>query len=108
MTVHKIPSAIIATFLLTSAAAFAQQGPQPMTSGQASQPAAAPGPAAGEGGGGPDTLSARFQALDANADGYVNRQEAVRMRGLAERFDGADANKDGRLDPVEFGKAMGR
>lgn len=107
MTVHKLPSAIIATFLLTSAAALAQQAPQPITPAQGSQPAA-PGPAAGVGGGGPDATSARFQALDANADGYVTRQEAVRMKGLAERFDGADANKDGRLDPGEFGKAMGQ
>jgi|WetSurMetagenome_2_1015567.scaffolds.fasta_scaffold1453300_1 hypothetical protein len=46
--------------------------------------------------------TAKFDALDADKDGYVNRNEAERSKGLPEVFDQADANKDGKLDAAEF------
>lgn len=46
--------------------------------------------------------SQQFDQLDADKDGIVSRQEAVRMAGLPEHFDRLDTNKDGKLDALEF------
>lgn len=46
--------------------------------------------------------SKQFDQLDADKDGIVSRQEAVRMAGLPEHFDRLDTNKDGKLDALEF------
>lgn len=43
-----------------------------------------------------------FRRLDTNNDGYLQRAEVTRLRGVAETFDEADANRDGKLDPGEF------
>lgn len=42
-----------------------------------------------------------FDALDANADGRLTREE-VKGTPLAEHFDEIDTNKDGKIDPKEF------
>ncbi len=49
-----------------------------------------------------------FKNVDANHDGYVNRDEAQSIVGLEQGFDSADANKDGQLDPAEFAVALPR
>ncbi len=46
--------------------------------------------------------TAKFDALDADKDGHLSRNEAERSKGLPEAFDQADANKDGKLDAAEF------
>ena len=47
-------------------------------------------------------LAADFARLDADGDGYISRQEALKDPEVLRTFRRADANKDGRLDPAEF------
>lgn len=86
MRVANSTRVIIASFLLVSASAYAQQ------KADESQKAA---------------IESIFNELDANRDGAVSKAEATKMRGLPERFDAADVNKDGKLDKAEFTKVMG-
>lgn len=58
--------------------------------------------------GGKSDTQASFEVLDANRDGGISKDEAAGMKGLSESFDKIDANKDGKLDPKEFGKAVGK
>ena len=51
-------------------------------------------------------LSAEFARLDANGDGYISRQEALKDPEVLRTFRRADANKDGRLDANEFATAQ--
>ena len=44
----------------------------------------------------------KMAALDTNGDGAVSRDEAKSSEWLAGKFDGVDANKDGRLEKSEF------
>ena len=71
-----------------------QQGQQAM-----SQPAA-PAAAAST-----DTRSAaqtKFDALDANHDGYIDKQEAAISKPLVNEFAKIDSNKDNKLSLIEF------
>ncbi|HSE13158.1 MAG TPA: hypothetical protein VLB69_11040 [Rudaea sp.] len=45
---------------------------------------------------------AKFNLLDANHDGIVDRQEAAASKALTAQFDKIDANKDGKLSLTEF------
>ena len=40
--------------------------------------------------------------LDANNDGFIDRAEAAKHPRLAEKFDALDKNKDGKLDKTEM------
>src|SRR3982751_3941269 len=51
-------------------------------------------------------ISAEFARLDADGDGYISRQEALKDSEVVRTFRRADANKDGRLDPSEFATAQ--
>ena len=53
----------------------------------------------------PADSGAAFKQLDSDKDGFVNKAEAERMKGLVAVFDSADENKDGKLDVAEFSKA---
>jgi Ca2+-binding EF-hand superfamily protein len=44
---------------------------------------------------------ARHAKVDANGDGFIDRNEAAAHPKLAERFDQLDRNKDGRIGPEE-------
>lgn len=55
----------------------------------------------------PASLQARFEALDLNHDGYVDRTEASANKTLSMQFDKLDANHDGKLSFAEFSKAKG-
>jgi len=90
--------------LALSAAAFAQEDPMAKGQGQQqkqqsmSQPAA-PAPST------TDTKSAaqtKFDALDANHDGYIDKQEAAVSKPLANEFAKLDSNKDSKLSLIEF------
>jgi hypothetical protein len=48
-----------------------------------------------------------FEQLDRNADGSLERHEAVKLPGLAIIFERADADGDERLSKVEYAKALG-
>ncbi|HSE13159.1 MAG TPA: EF-hand domain-containing protein [Rudaea sp.] len=48
------------------------------------------------------TAQVKFEALDANHDGYIDRQEAAVSKPLANEFATIDANKDGKLSLIEF------
>jgi len=87
-----------------SAAAFAQEDPMAKSQGQQqkqqsmSQTTAAPATST-------DTRSAaqtKFDALDANHDGYVDKQEAMVSKPLANEFAKLDNNKDNKLSLIEF------
>jgi len=89
--------------LALSAAAFAQE--DPMAKGQVqqqkqqamSQPAS---PTTST-----DSRSAaqtKFDALDANHDGYIDKQEAAVSKPLANEFAKLDSNKDSKLSLMEF------
>lgn len=43
-----------------------------------------------------------FQDLDANRDGQISLDEAVKSPDVSQKFGQADANKDGKLDASEF------
>lgn len=52
-----------------------------------------------------DTKSAaqaKFDALDANHDGYIDKQEAAVSKPLANEFAKLDTNKDNKLSLMEF------
>ena len=52
-----------------------------------------------------DTRSAaqaKFDALDANHDGYIDKQEAAVSKPLANEFAKLDSNKDNKLSLMEF------
>jgi hypothetical protein len=102
MRTHLKLSLAVAALAL-SAAAFAQEDPMAKGQGQQqnqqsmSQPAA---PAAST-----DSKSAaqaKFDALDANHDGYIDKQEASVSKPLANEFAKLDSNKDNKLSLIEF------
>lgn len=43
-----------------------------------------------------------FEETDANADGYISKQEAKAYKDLYSNWDKVDTNKDGRADSKEF------
>ena len=51
-----------------------------------------------------------FEALDADGDGYISREEAKAAKALTEAWKEADRDADGRLDVSEFSafEARGR
>jgi hypothetical protein len=51
-------------------------------------------------------LEFKFDDVDANRDGYIDRAEAASVPGLATVFDRADKNGDNKLDRVEFITAL--
>ncbi len=55
----------------------------------------------------PASIQARFEALDLNHDGYVDKTEASANKALSAQFDKLDTNHDGKLSPAEFSKAKG-
>ena len=102
MRTHLKLSLAVAALAL-SAAAFAQEDPMAKSQGQQqkqqsmSQPAT-PAPST-------DTRSAaqtKFDALDANHDGYIDKQEAAVSKPLANEFAKLDTNKDSKLSLIEF------
>lgn len=54
----------------------------------------------------PAEPSPEFKRLDINRDGYINREEAKKLKNFDQAFTDADDNRDGRLDPDEFVKAQ--
>lgn len=55
----------------------------------------------------PASVQARFEALDLNHDGYIDKTEASANKTLTSQFDKLDLNHDGKLSPAEFAKAQG-
>ena len=53
------------------------------------------------------SMQARFQALDTNGDGYIDKTEAASNSALLQQFDKLDVNHDGKLSPSEFANAKG-
>ncbi len=47
-------------------------------------------------------VQAKFDALDANHDGYIDKQEAAVSKTLANEFAKLDTNKDNKLSLMEF------
>lgn len=43
-----------------------------------------------------------FEETDANADGYISKQEAMSYKDLHSNWEKVDTNKDGRADIDEF------
>jgi hypothetical protein len=48
---------------------------------------------------------AAFKKLDAEAKGYVSKEDVSELNGFEQAFQQADVNKDGKLSPAEFDKA---
>jgi Ca2+-binding EF-hand superfamily protein len=89
--------------LALSAAAFAQDDPMAKGQGQQqkqqsmTQPAT-PAPST-------DTKTVaqtKFDALDTNHDGYIDKSEAAVSKPLANEFAKIDSNKDSKLSLIEF------
>jgi Ca2+-binding EF-hand superfamily protein len=51
-------------------------------------------------------LDQRFNAADANHDGFLDREEAKDMPMLSQYFDEVDTNKDGKVTRQEYFDAM--
>jgi Ca2+-binding EF-hand superfamily protein len=49
-----------------------------------------------------EILSASFEALDVNEDGYLSKEEAQEAKILTDAFELADVNKDNMLDQAEY------
>ena len=47
-------------------------------------------------------IEAAFGRADANKDGMLSKDEAVRLPAIAAKFAQLDLNKDGMLNPEEF------
>jgi len=95
---------LVLAALTLSAAAFAQEDPMAKSQGQQqkdqsmSQTTAAPMTST-------DAKSAaqtKFDLLDANHDGYIDKQEAAVSKPLANEFAKLDSNKDTKLSLIEF------
>jgi len=90
--------------LALSAAAFAQE--DPMAKGQAQQQGQQPqsmtqaAPASSTDG--KSVAQTKFDALDTNHDGYIDKQEAAVSKPLANEFAKIDSNKDSKLSLIEF------
>jgi len=52
-------------------------------------------------------MQAKFDSLDLNHDGYVDKQEAAADTKLANQFAKIDTNKDTKLSITEFSSAKG-
>ena len=83
---------LVAALALGAAVAHAQSTAPPMT--------AAPTSSAKD-------IDAAFVKADVNKDGKLDKAEAQTMPVVAERFDKLDANADGFLSREEFAKAAG-
>ena len=53
-----------------------------------------------------DEIGAAFARADANQDGKLSRQEAVRFPAVEQRFDQIDSNQDKFVSREEFVKAL--
>jgi Ca2+-binding EF-hand superfamily protein len=52
-------------------------------------------------------MQSKFDSLDVNHDGYIDKQEAASDSKLLKQFDRLDANKDMKLSLTEFSSAKG-
>jgi len=52
-------------------------------------------------------MQSKFDALDVNHDGYIDKQEAAADAALKNQFAKIDANKDAKLTVTEFSSAKG-
>jgi hypothetical protein len=98
----KLSLAFAAAALCVSALAAAQEDPMaksPTQSQSTSQSAAAaPAPSNDA----KSIAQVKFDALDANHDGYIDKQEAAVSKPLLNEFAKIDANKDSKLSLIEF------
>lgn len=98
----RLSLAFAAAALCASALAAAQEDPMaksPTRSQSTSQSAAtAPAPSNDA----KSSAQVKFEALDANHDGYIDRQEAAVSKPLRNEFARIDANKDNKLSLIEF------
>lgn len=53
------------------------------------------------------SMQSKFDSLDINHDGYIDKQEAAADTKLARQFAKLDANKDAKLSMLEFNSAKG-
>jgi len=53
------------------------------------------------------SMQSKFDSLDVNRDGYVDKQEAAADTKLSKQFAKIDANKDTKLSITEFSSAKG-
>jgi Ca2+-binding EF-hand superfamily protein len=53
------------------------------------------------------SMQSKFDSLDINHDGYIDKQESAGDQKLAAQFDKLDANKDQKLSMTEFANAKG-
>jgi hypothetical protein len=53
------------------------------------------------------SMQSKFDSLDVNHDGYIDKQEAAADQKLAKQFAQLDANKDSKLSITEFSNAKG-
>jgi len=51
-------------------------------------------------------IEAAFTKADANADGKLSKDEAVRLPAISAKFDDLDKNKDSQLSLEEFSGAL--
>ncbi|MDI1274981.1 EF-hand domain-containing protein [Polaromonas sp.] len=98
---HSIPNfelrsvALLAALTVGAALAAHAQGTAPGTPSAPSQS----GPTSQE-------VGAAFIRADANKDGKLSRQEAVRFPAVEQRFDQIDTNKDSHVSREEFEIAL--
>ena len=92
--------ALAVAALCASAVATAQEDPM-AKKGQGqptSQSTAAAAPATDS----KSAVQVKFDALDVNHDGYIDKQEAAVSKPLQNEFAKLDANKDSKLSLIEF------
>ena len=100
----KLSLAFAAAALCASALATAQEDPmaksptQSQSHSASQSAAAAPAPSNDA----KSTAQVKFDALDANHDGYIDKREAAVSKPLLNEFAKIDVNKDSKLSLIEF------
>ena len=101
-TSHFFAASAALAFVVANASAFAAPPSDPSDPTQPSTPMQHSGQADS-----PASMQARFEALDLNHDGYIDKTEASANKMLSAQFDKLDTDHDGKLSLAEFSKLKG-
>jgi EF-hand domain pair len=97
----KLSLAFAAAAICAGSIAAAQEDPMAKKGQSMNQPPAA-APATTTATDSKSVAQAKFDALDANHDGYIDKQEAAASKPLQKEFAKIDTNKDNKLSLIEF------
>ena len=105
-TLRNVPTRLLTVAVLAlSASTFAAPPPDPNPANSPTYPSTQSTDTANSmdaNKSGDQTAQAKFDELDVNHDGYIDKQEAMASKTLSAEFKKLDADKDGKLSLAEF------